>query len=252
MKTLSNLTLLIFSSTIFAANAQSLKDLSTKQKAILEAKAPNAANSLRASDAQVSGMLQLKDPRKEVVTRNWHYFAAFSMQSHQAEGRAIKQDMTTFDLGRNDSTIMPGMEFGVISGNFLYPQMTTNWGFLVKGSLASQPSQIALNSGLKVDARLNTTLLSTGPVFFAKWNSWDRWAISLSPQIGTISYTQTSSNDFVAFSKSGTYSSVSVGLNYNLSPTWTLLADWTQRTMNGTSDLSLQKDNFEIGTRVIW
>lgn len=228
-------------------------ELSLREKALAEAKAEGLQERAVASDAQVSGMLTLKDPRPEVVTRPWNYFAAFTAQMFQAEGTATKEGSGTFDLGKNERTVMPGLELGVMSIPWQTKAVLWKFGLRAKAGFASQGTDIALDSGYAIDdARLNTTMFSGGPVVALSSERLQWLSLTFSPQYGTLSYTQTSSNDFAAFSKSAAFNSMSYGLDFAVSKKWSLFTEWSQRNLNDSSEIALQKDGFELGTKITW
>ncbi|MEK2644571.1 hypothetical protein [Bdellovibrio sp. BCCA] len=236
-----------------SAPATSAPELSLKEKALAESKIDERQEKAAASDAQVSGMLTLKDPRPEVVTRPWKYFAAFSGQMFQAEGTATKQGSGTFDLSKNDSTVMPSLELGVMSVPFQTKAVLWKFGVRGKAGFASQSVDATLASGYKIDdARLNTTMFSVGPMIAVSWERLAWLSFTLSPQYGTLSYTQTSSDDFAAFSKSAGFHAMGYGLDFAISNKWSLFTEWSQRNLNDSSEIALQKDNFELGTKVTW
>ncbi|NUN05505.1 MAG: hypothetical protein HUU57_07070 [Bdellovibrio sp.] len=209
--------------------------------------------STSATDAQVPGMLKLQDPRPEIITRSWRYFAGLSAQTFQSSGQADKEGLSTFDLGKNSSTVMPGFEFGVLSKKIALQDF--NWSFGVRGKaqFASQSTDVKLSSGYTIDdARLNTTVLAAGPLFLVQWTGLPWLSATLSPQFGTVNYTQTGASDFASFSKSATFDALGLGLDVAISPTWSLFTEWTQKNLQNDNEIALQKDNFEIGTKIVW
>lgn len=229
---------------------QSVKTL--KERALIEAKIEGLSKK-SASDAQVSGMLKLKDPRPEVVTRPWDYFMAFSGQRFQAQGVAQKYGVGSYDLGKNSATLMPGFEVGVLSHSLSTRMVSWKLGLRAKASIASQETQLNLQSGYKIDdARLNTTLLSVGPHINLQWERINWLSLTLSPQFGSLNYTQTSSNDFAAFSKQAGFQSIGYGLDFNFGNKWSIFTEWNQRSLKETQEIALQNDSFELGTRITW
>lgn len=235
----------IFSSAVCSA-------VSLKEMAIAEAKYDGSEKS-SATDAQVSGMLTLKDPRPEIITRSWKYFAGFSLQSFQPEGFASKEGSGSFDLSKNGTTVMPGIELGVMSPALQTKAVFWKLGLRAKGGFASQGTTMKLDSGYEIDdARLNTTMFSAGPAVSLGWERLPWLSLSVSPQYGNISYTQSSSNDFATFSKSGTYESMNYGVDVMVGKKWSVFTEWSQRTLKDNNEIALQKDNFELGTKVTW
>lgn len=253
MKLLLLLSCIFVSPVVFAASSTtSVPALSLREKALAESKIEGLAKA-SATDAQVSGMLTLKDPRPEVVTRPWNYFAALTGQSFQAQGRAQKPGTGEFDLAKNDATLMPGLALGVISRPLVTGAVAWKVGLQAKAGFASQGTSVTLDSGFKIDdARLNSTLFSAGPSLSLQWQRLSWLSFTLSPQYGSLIYTQTSANEFATFSKQAGFEAMSYGLEFAVNNRWSLFTDWSQRQLKDSSEIALQKDNFEIGTMVTW
>lgn len=207
----------------------------------------------RASDAQVeSGVLRLQDPMPQALGRSWKYFAAFSAQQFQTEGRA-SNEFSSFDLGTNDSTWMPGLQIGFVTAAM--PTGAVNWhlGARAQGSFASQSVNAVMDSGFIIDdARLNSTLLSVGPLVSLNWSRINWLSLTFVPEVGSLTYTQTTSNDFGKFSKSATYQALSWGLEAQVSKGWSLFTEYTQRELKNQDQLAIQRDNIELGTKILW
>lgn len=250
MRVIALLSLLFCCALSHAANQ--IQKVSLKEQALLEARQQGIPRS-HATDAQVSGMLQLKNPRPEIITRTWLYFAGFSAQSFQAQGLTQKEGSGSFDLGRNPSTLMPGAEFGVHSPLKNWQSLAFRFGARAKAQFASQGTSVVLSSGYAIDdARLNTTVLSVGPQLSMQWQEIPRLFINVSPQFGSINYTQTSANDFAKFSRNAGFSATSIGADFALNSKWLLGVEWTQRNLNSSNEIALQQDNIELGTKILW
>ncbi|WP_253696880.1 hypothetical protein ACLWBD_04255 [Bdellovibrio sp. HCB117] len=255
---LSLLLALSLSASICAAQGKSkaqvpaAPELTMREKAIAESQS-ESKKQVSASDAQVSGMLTLKDPRPEVVTRSWSYFAAFTGQAFQAEGTVSKEGSGVFNLGNNSQTFMPGLELGVISTPLQTKALLWKFGVRAKAGFTSQETDVKLESGYEInDARLNTTVFSGGPVVAMSWDRFDWLSLTVSPQFGTVIYTQSSSNDFAAFSKQASFESWGYGLDVALSKKWSVFTEYSQKSLKGSNEIALQRDNFELGTKVTW
>lgn len=237
--------------TFFAFSSQAAPSLKQQAQAETQVKGKSQTS---ATDAQVSGMITLKDPRPEIITRSWKYFASLSVQTFQPQGLIDLENASSYDLAINDQTIMPGLELGVLSPQFSTKKVLWQFGVRGKASMASQSSDVNFNSGYSVDdARLNTTLLSVGPTFSFAWERLPWLALTFSPQWGTLNYTQTSANDFAHFSKYAGYESLNYGFDFKIGQKWSLFTEWSQRNLNDDgSKIALQKDNFELGTKVTW
>lgn len=223
-----------------------------RERALVEATYVGKDQKL-ASDAQVeSGVLRLKDPRPEALGRSWKYFAAFSAQQFQPEGTA-RNEFSSFDLGRSDATWMPGLQLGFVGPAL--PTGPVNWHFGARfqGHFSSQATMAVMESGFVIDdARLNTTLLSVGPLVAANWSRWPWLSLTFVPEFGSATYTQTTANNFGKFSKSSGYKAFSFGLEAEVKSGWALFTAYSQRELNDQNQLALQKDNFELGTKILW
>lgn len=236
-------------STTSASEPSSMRDM-----ALAAAKVDNKAQA-SATDAQVAGgYLTLKDPRPEIVGRSWKYFASLSFQTFQAEGFASNDSAETFDLGKNDSTVMPSIKLGAMT----VPLATgpVNWQFGARGqaSFSSQETSGLLGSGYQVDdARLNSTLLSVGPVIALSWQRLAWLSFTFSPQYGTLNYTQSSSNDLAKFSKQAGYEALHYGLDFQIGTKWSVFTEYSNRALrDGNEQVAIQANNFELGTKVQW
>ncbi len=223
------------------------------RKAAMNETNPSGAKASRASETQVTGMLKLQDPRPEIVNRSWVYFAGFSAQSFQANGRGQNSSGASFNLSENSSTLMPGVELGFLSAPYRQETWGLQGGLRLRASFASQSSPQVLRSGYRVDdARLNSTLWSGGILLRLTSAYAARWSFTVSPQYGVASYTQSSSNDYVDFSQSFAFDSMGYGVDYAFTKTWSLFTEWTQRNARNPGSLALQSDNLELGAKVQW
>lgn len=245
------LSTLVFAFT-FSVSILALAETTLREKALFESQNLGPQKN-RASEVQVdSGVLVLKDPRPEVITRSWKYFVAFSAQQFQPEGM-VSNELNSFDLNQNGPTLMPGIEFGFLSKDFNTRSVLWNWGLQFKGSFSSQTSQALYPAGTSIsDARLNTTLLSVGPTFAIRWERFHWLTLLFTPEFGTLTYTQTSSSDYGKFSKNSGYRALTSGLDFRVAQKWSVFTKYSQRELSEENQLALQKDNFELGTKVTW
>lgn len=224
---------------------------SLKDKALAEY-SDKGAITPTATDAQLEGMLTLKDPYEEIISRSWKYFIGFSAQSFQAEGTASK-DANSYDLSASESSIMPALEVGLLAPKFKTRQVAWTLGLRAEAGFTSQSVDVVLESGYNIDdARLNSTIFSIGPTLLVQWEKFSWLSLVLTPHMGSINYTQTSANEFATFSKHATFDGMSYGLDFAVSKKWSLFTEWTQRNIKDHQDIALQQDNFELGTKVTW
>ncbi|WP_413575472.1 hypothetical protein ACLVWU_14135 [Bdellovibrio sp. HCB290] len=238
-------------STFTAVSWGQATSISLRDAALAETKAKGTATS-SATDAQ-TGMLVLKDPKPEIVSRPWQYIAGFTAQQFQAKGSVTTDASGTFDLSQNGQTFMPGLMLGVMSSEWNLKNVLISGGLRFNGSLATQSVSAVMPSGVVVeDARLNTSLLSGGVVLSLRHAKLAWVAVTVAPQYGTVNYTQSSNNDFAKFSKQASYDAINYGLDFRLTKKWSVFTEWSQRELRDKTEIALQKDNFELGTKVSW
>lgn len=239
-------------STLFANTPSYAQTL--REQAMAEAKPTLVLAQNSATDAQTTGMLKLKDPRPEIITRSWQYFAGLTAQNFKAEGKVLTDSSGVFDLSKNGETFMPGLTAGVMGPEWDVKSVLISLGLRGDAQFASQSAAAILPSGFEVDdARLNTTLLSLGPVFSLRHDALRWLSLTFSPQYGTLNYTQTSSNDYAHFSKTAGYMAMNYALDFRVTQKWSFFTEWSQRELRASNqEIALQKDNFELGTKVTW
>lgn len=162
--------------------------------------------------------------------------------------------METFDLGKNDSTVMPTLKIGAISTPWATGPLNWQLGARGQASFASQETSGLLGSGYQVDdARLNTTMLSVGPVMALSWERLSWLSFTFSPQWGSINYTQSSSNDLAKFSKAAGYEALHYGLDFQIGSKWSVFTEYSNKQLRGGNEqVAIQANNFELGTKVQW
>ena len=228
--------------------------LSMREQAMAEAQVTGKQQAT-ATDAQVAGgYLTLKDPRPEIVGRSWKYFASLSLQTFQTEGSISNDSAETFNLGRNDSTVMPSLKLGALTVPWTTGALIWQFGARGQAYFASQQTDGILESGYQVnDTRLNTTLLSVGPEIALSWEGLPRLALTFSPQWGNLNYTQSSANDLAKFSKSAGYEALHYGLDYQIGSKWSVFTEYSTRALRESNEqVAIQANNFELGTTVKW
>lgn len=240
-----------------SATSSSSTTLSLRDQAIAENQTEGMTQK-SATDAQVpSGMLTLKDPRPEVITRTWKLFAGLKAQNFQPRGSVSTDEVGTFDLGANDSTFMPGLVLGVMSPEMKSEYTGAVWfryGLRGDAAFSSQKTNVTFPSGYTVnDNRLNTTLFAVGPAFSLQASRLSWLAFTFAPQYGTLNYTQTSSNEYARFSKQTAYMALNYGLDFQIGNKWSVFTEYSQRSLRDShQEIAIQKDNFELGTKVSW
>ena len=235
------------------APAKNTMDASQLKKMALAETACETKEQSSATNARTEGMLSLKDPRPEIITRSWKYLFGLSLQSFQPQGTVNTDLAGTFDLGSNDSTILPALELGAMSPLLLTGPAQWRLGGVAKFAYSSQKIDLTLASGYEVDdARLNTSMLSVGPAFSVQHEALNWLALTGTWQFGDLNYTQTSSTELASFSRHASFESVGLGLQFQLTKGWAVSTEWSDRKLRSDETIALQKNNFELGTSVTW
>jgi hypothetical protein len=218
-----------------------------------------------ATTAQVSsGMLVLKDPRPEIITRSWKLFAGLKGQSYNPSGIHTSDSGTNFFLNKAGQVFMPGILIGAQTKKFelpkpfkLDPRIKWNFGIRADASIASQTTTTTFESGYNIsDCRLNTIILSAGPSVSISWQQHTQKylpTITLAPQIGNLDYTQTSSNEYARFSRQFNFQSINLEFGFEATQSVQLFASYTLRApLNPSNQVTIQKDSFDVGSKVTW
>ncbi len=218
-----------------------------------------------ATTAQVSsGMLVLKDPRPEIITRSWKIFAGLKGQSYNPSGIHTSDSGTKFYLNKAGQAFMPGILIGAQTKKIelpkpfnLDPRIKWNFGIRADASLASQTTTTTFESGYNIsDCRLNTMILSVGPSVSISWQQNTQKylpTMTFTPQFGNLDYTQTSSNEYARFSRQFNFQSMNLELSFEASQSVQLFASYTQRTpLNPSNQMTIQKDSFDVGSKLTW
>jgi len=235
-----------------SATTTELSPTQLKKLALAETQVEGKAQA-SATNARTEGMLSLKDPRPEIITRSWKYLFGFTLQNFQPEGTVATDLAGTFDLSNNDQTILPAIEFGAMSPLLATGPAQWRLGAKTKFAYTSQEIELTLPSGYQVDdARLNTSMFSVGPAFSVQAERLSWMALTGSWQFGNLNYTQTSSTDLATFSKHASFESIALGLQFQLTKGWAVSTEWSDRQVRSDETIALQRNNFELGTSITW
>lgn len=256
------ITLLIVSVFSISTMAQTttVMPMDLKSQAIAESQLQGKQQKFATTTQVSSGMLTLKDPRPEVINRKFKYIAGLKAQSYSPKG-IISTDMVgNLDLSTADSTIMPGFLIGINSSEFEInnlPEISYTIGMRADSEFASQPVKTIFKSGYTItDSRLNTSIIAAGPSlsFQLKNKPWIiNPKLSLTAQYGTVTYTQTSANEFARFTRLAGLKAVMIDLDIPLTKNNSVYAGYSMRDLvDSETQLALQKDNLEVGTKVVW
>ncbi len=211
----------------------------------------------RSTDAQVAdstGMLSLKDPMPEVRGRSWDYFVRMSLQTFQPRGNA-GNDLTSsrFDLGDTALTLMPALTLGFHAGLVQQNSWSLGWGLGGRIAYASEKGDSCFDTGFcEPEARLNSLMLSALPELTLRFTRFNKWALNAGAELGSINYTQTSGNKLAAFSEQAPFAGWNTGIEYSFNTRWSALFAYSNRMLTKRSQIGLQSDNYELGTRLSW
>ena len=233
------------------ASQSSVRQMALEETAIIPTE--NKKNSTDASGLS-TGMLSLKDPHQEINLRNWKYFLTLSAQSFSPRGSTSNDLGTQFNLNDQNSTVMPAIGLGA-SGNISQNErMNFGWGFGAKVGYASQNSTVTLPSGYRIDdSRLNTTEISLNPYLSFNTPQVAWLDIRAGYLLGTLNYTETSSDDFAKFSRQANFQGANLGADFHVGRRWSVLLDYSYKTLTRSdAGIDIPESSLEVGTRVIW
>lgn len=228
---------------------------SMRQMALEETSVIPTENKDKPSDAAgtSSGMLSLKDPHQSVSLRSWKYFLTLSAQSFSPKGATTNDLGTQFNLDEQNSTVMPALGLGV-SGHILRgEQLNLGWGLGGKVGYSSQNAVVTLPNGFRIDdARLNSTEMTLNPYLSFNSPALAWLDVRAGYLLGSINYTETSTNDFAKFSRQASFQGFNAGADFYIGRRWSILLDYSYKTLARSSDIQLSESSLEVGTRVIW
>ncbi len=243
------------------ATLPALAELSPRELAIQENSSIDQKaykKTIQASDAQqanVQSFLKLQDPAPELRNRPWLWTFAFKLQSFKPLGTG-RVSSATFALEDYGASTMPSIEVGFLLNALKKQNVSWSSGLAAHIGYLTQKTQLVTPNGYNFDdARLNTGLLSL------IWNNRlaleqaPKWSFLASPEFGLVNYTQTAIKSTLAnFTQQNSFFGLGVGLEYAVSKKWGVVGPYSYRqsapARSATTDL--QKNNFEIGTSVIW
>jgi opacity protein-like surface antigen len=227
--------------------------IATSAKAQAEINSIPKTQKQSSTDAKFSGILKLKDPRPEIITRDWKYFMGFKMQSLHPKGNVNNNVVGNFDLENNNATAHPSFEIG-FSKPLPNDDFFANWGILMQTGFSTAPIKLTFPSGYSApqDTHLNTLTSAIGAKLEVALPRFSSLYFNSSARVGRISYTQTSINDLAQFSEAASFYALGLGTSYNFYDNWQLTADYSNRKISQKSDLKIQSDNTELGLRVTW
>jgi hypothetical protein len=230
-----------------------LPPLDTRTRAQEEINTIPTTQKQKSTDAEFNGVLKLKDPRPQIIIRDWKYFFAFKFQSLQPMGVVHNRVVGPFDLSNNAKTFHPSLEIG-FSKPIANEDFFVNWGLLGQAGFSSQQIKLNFPSGYAApqDTHLNTLTSSLGAKLEWAFPKFSSLYFNTSTRLGRIAYTQTSLNDMAQFSNAANYFSMGLGTCYDIKDNWQMTLDYSQRKLVQKSDLKIQSENAELGLRVIW
>lgn len=207
------------------------------------------------SDAQLSSsMLRLEDPMPNVRGRTWDYYLKLSVQSFTPSGTG-GNDLTNerFSLTEAGSSVMPGLGFGLQADVLKPTTFRLALGLGARLAFSTKKSSAQFSTGFReTDVTLNSTLYSVNPMISLRLARLESLRLNLLGEVGSVNYTQTSTNKLAAFSEHANFYGTGAGLEYLFSSNWSVLIDYLHRQVAGNSPVGLEADNFELGTRVTW
>jgi hypothetical protein len=243
--------MLVILSLLFSMTAQAdSSDLRTKAQ--MEVARPIGPSGPPTDAA--TGILKLKDPAPDIEKRKWNYFVTLSAQSFQPMGH-VGNDLTkgSFDLGQTPATVMPAVELG-FDAPILVGDWRLRWGLAGRAAYISQKTTALFSTGFReTDVHLITTMLSLKPNLSIGFPGLAAWKLNLGFEAGVLNYNQASSNDLAAVNIHAGYFGVSLGPEYAIRKSWSVLLDYSNRQLSSVhQDIALQENSFELGSKLIW
>lgn len=246
---------LFFCQNAIAANTEKNTPVDLKTRALQEYQSLKGKPLPVSTDASITGLLTLDDPRKKEITRPWNYFLGLKLQNFQARGSAQNTLGESFNLSERKESLMPGIEFGVLFNGWTYRSIRFSPVSHLQASYTNQNDSVSLKSGFVIDdAYLNTAIATVGLGLNISSDEILRGLqIENSYKRGGLNYTQASTNNFANFSESAEISVFQTSLLYSLNKTWTLTLDRQQRRVESSqSKIEIAPISYELGTRIQW
>jgi hypothetical protein len=211
----------------------------------------------RSTDAQVAdgtGMLSLEDPMPKARGRSWDYFIRFALQVYSPGGIAGNDlSNSRFSLDSTPPALMPALTVGFRNGLIKRDSWSLAWGLGGRIAYTSEKGHACFSTGFcEKETQLNTLMTSGIPELVLKFARLNKWSLNAGPELGTLNYSQTSGNKFAAFSAQSPYLGYTAGAEYAFAKSWSALFSYTHRELTKSTDLKIQADNYELGTRLTW
>lgn len=246
--------ILFLSQTAFAAKEKQETPISLKSKALQEYQQLKGKPLPISTDASVTGLLTLEDPRKKEITRPWNYYLGLKLQSFQASGSATNDLGEDFELSRRSESFMPGLEFGVLFKGWTYQGFKFSPLVKTTASYTNQKESVTLESGFLIEeAYLNTAIATAGIGINLSNEQLPGLQLEAAYKLGAINYTQASTNNFANFSESAEISIFQASLLYSLNEKWSVGLERQQREIVSQSNqVEITPVTYEFGTRIQW
>lgn len=231
------------------SSSASIRQMAIEETAIV----PSEVKAHPTDVSVTGGMLTLKENKPEVHLRSWDYFLSLSAQSFAPAGTATNDYGTRFNLNETSTTVMPALALGIVKHAYESDNLTVAWGVGGKVSYSSQNAPVTMPNGFLIDdARLNTTELGLNP-FVRVGSPLISWLeVNAGYILGSLNYAETSTNDFAKFSRTASFQGYNLGADFRLSRRWSILVDYSHKSLNASNDIDIQNNNVEVGTRVQW
>lgn len=244
MNYLAIIFLMILPTSVFAAVESESTPINLREIAITESnKITSEKSSDLASDAQVSGVLNLNDDYSEIKTRSHLYTFSAELSPFTPRGTGRVGSSSAYSLEEAGSTLLPALSFGTL---FRVPKIMDGKimvGFKVRAAFVSQILNIQNSSGPLIPTRINSSALGVGPEL--RWDFSNKWASQLHAELGEHLTTSSSSNGLAQWTKNESYSRLGLAGLYTLTSDLSIKAGLIQN--------SIEKGiNYEMGMEVLW
>lgn len=240
---------------IISLQARAIDTNELKAKALQELQKPGRIVTPQSEDnSSTNGVLSLKDPEPELSPRKWDFVATFSIQQFQAHGKATNDlTNTVFDVGSAGSTVLPALGFS--AHHLLIERESWNLKFGLGAQIAytSQNANATFNTGFSEGVHINSLIFAGLPGLTLQLQRLPRFLFGLGMEYGSVNITQASNNALANYSIHSPYMAWDVSVDFSLMKHWTVFTLYSNRWLTGSNtQIALQRDNYQLGTRWIW
>lgn len=217
-----------------------------------------SAKAAPVTDAQITGALTLEDPKKDVITRSFHYTLALKASSLNLSGTATNDISETFSMNSNSPLVGPAIDFGVQQSLYTYQdKFNVGAGLNIGGAYFNQGRNVSLSSGYSENnVRLMAYVFQAQPHLIFRTTQLRRWQYEVGPAWSRVDVMQSGNSEFVSLNASLQTSGLSHRLNYRLKRDLAVTAEFNsysniKNTSSNPQSIQLS-NNYQLGIKSIW